>query len=128
MPSNTRFIHALRIWLRHSLQSEPSRTLVAWLARHSGGLPARAVKELNRLRQRGGLLATDSGWTVSPTLLGRHAVPPGLDAALLQVRPRLVREVAAFTRTSWSPPAEEFLKLLGKLPMRTRPRGSELIE
>ncbi len=64
---------------------------------------------------------------LGPTLLGSHAVPAGLDAALMRVRPRLVREVVAFTRSAWSPAAEEFLEILGKLPMRSRPRGSELI-
>ncbi|HWE11641.1 MAG TPA: LysR family transcriptional regulator [Solirubrobacteraceae bacterium] len=64
---------------------------------------------------------------LGPTLLGSHAIPSGLDAALLHVRPRLVREVVAFTRSVWSPAAEEFLKLFGELPMRSRPRGSELI-
>lgn len=64
---------------------------------------------------------------LGPALIGKHAVPAGLDAALFQVRPRLVREVVAFTRTSWSPAAEEFLKVLGELPMRDRPGGSDLI-
>jgi DNA-binding transcriptional LysR family regulator len=64
---------------------------------------------------------------LGPTLIGAHAVPAGLGAALLHVRPRLVREVAAFTRTTWSPSAEEFLKDLGELPLRERPEGSELI-
>ena len=64
---------------------------------------------------------------LGPTLIGSHAVPRGIDAALLQVRPRLVREVVAFTRTAWSPTAAEFVEVLGKLPLRTRPAGSELI-
>jgi DNA-binding transcriptional LysR family regulator len=64
---------------------------------------------------------------LGPTLLGSHAVPAGLDAALMRVRPRLVREVVAFTRTAWSPAGEEFLELMGKLPMRARPRGAELV-
>jgi DNA-binding transcriptional LysR family regulator len=65
---------------------------------------------------------------LGPTLLGSHAVPAGLDAVLMRVRPRLVREVVAFTRTAWSPTAEQFLELVGKLPMRSRPRGSELVD
>jgi DNA-binding transcriptional LysR family regulator len=64
---------------------------------------------------------------LGPTLMGSHAVPAGLDAALLQVKPRQVREVVAFTRTAWSPAAEAFLETLGKLPLRSRPSGSEQI-
>jgi DNA-binding transcriptional LysR family regulator len=64
---------------------------------------------------------------LGPALIGAHAVPAGLDAALLQVRPRLVREVVAFTRTSWAPAAEEFLKVLRDLPMQERPDGSDLL-
>lgn len=63
---------------------------------------------------------------LGPTLLGSHAVPAGLDAALMRVRPRLVREVIAFTRSAWSPAAEQFLELIGTLPMSSRPRGAEL--
>jgi DNA-binding transcriptional LysR family regulator len=63
---------------------------------------------------------------LGPALLGSHAVPAGLDATLMRVRPRLVREVVAFTRSAWSPAAEQFLDLVGKLPMRSRPRGAEL--
>jgi diguanylate cyclase (GGDEF)-like protein len=63
---------ALRIWLRTTLQGEPSRTLLNWTARHSGGLPARAARELTRLRSRGGLVSDEAGrWTVAPTMLGR---------------------------------------------------------
>jgi diguanylate cyclase (GGDEF)-like protein len=63
---------ALRIWLRNTLQGEPTRSLVNWLSGQCGGLPARAVSELDRLRQRGGLVPTASGgWAVSPSVLGR---------------------------------------------------------
>lgn len=65
---------------------------------------------------------------LGPTLLGNFAIPAGLDAALMRTRPRLVREVVAFTRTTWSPAAEQFLDLVGKLPMRSRPGGAELID
>ena len=62
----------LKIWLRTTLLGEPTRTLVNWLAGQSGGLPARAVAELDRLRHRGGLVVTPTGgWTVSPSMLGR---------------------------------------------------------
>jgi diguanylate cyclase (GGDEF)-like protein len=63
---------ALKIWLRASLHGEPSRTLVSWIARNTGGLPAAAARELSRLRGRSGLVPTGSGgWTVAPSVLGR---------------------------------------------------------
>ncbi|HLL65303.1 MAG TPA: diguanylate cyclase [Micromonosporaceae bacterium] len=61
----------LRIWLRATLHGEPSRALLSWLAGRSGGLPARAVRELDRLRERGGLVASDGGWTVAASVMGR---------------------------------------------------------
>jgi diguanylate cyclase (GGDEF)-like protein len=70
----------LRIWLRTTLQGEPSRALVSWLAAQTGGLPARAADELRRLRERGGLLsAEDGGWTLAPGISARprrkHQLP-----------------------------------------------------
>jgi predicted ATPase len=62
----------LRIWLRAALRGEPSRTLTNWFAKQTGGLPAAAVRELDRLRVRNGVTPTDNGgWTLSPVLLGR---------------------------------------------------------
>ena len=87
-----------------------------------GSCPAAAVRT-GQVAAAAQLAAAGLG----PTLLGSHAVPAGLDAALMRVRPRLVREVVAFTRSAWSPGAEQFLELVGKLPMRSRPRGAELV-
>lgn len=101
----------------HGLHDVTQRVLA------SAGFVPRAAVRTGQVAAAAQLAAAGLG----PTLLGSHAVPPGLDAALLHVRPRLVREVVAFTRSAWSPAAEEFLKLLGKLPMRSRPRGSELV-
>jgi diguanylate cyclase (GGDEF)-like protein len=63
----------LRIWLRAALRGEPSRTLTNWFAKQTGGLPAAAVRELDRLRMRNGVTPTDNngGWTLSPVFLGR---------------------------------------------------------
>ncbi|WJK40073.1 diguanylate cyclase [Solwaraspora sp. WMMA2056] len=62
----------LRIWLRTMLRGEPSRTLVSWFARQTGGLPAAAARELDRVRARRGLVGSGTGgWTLSPQLLGR---------------------------------------------------------
>ncbi|HEX8344602.1 MAG TPA: diguanylate cyclase [Actinoplanes sp.] len=61
-----------RIWLRSVLQGEPSDVLADWIARESGGLPAAAVRELGRLRQRDGVESDGAGgWTVSSALLSR---------------------------------------------------------
>jgi predicted ATPase len=63
---------ALRIWLRTTLQGEPSPVLLDWLVSRSSGLPARAERELGRLTARNGLLRNESGaWTVAPALLAR---------------------------------------------------------
>jgi len=101
----------------HGLHDVTQRALA------SAGFVPRAAVRTGQVAAAAQLAAAGLG----PTLLGSNAIPAGLDAALLHVRPRLVREVVAFTRSAWSPAADEFLKLLGKLPMRTRPRGSELI-
>jgi diguanylate cyclase (GGDEF)-like protein len=62
----------LKIWLRNSLLGEPNRVLVSWLMRDSGGLPARAARGLDQLRQAGGMVATaGGGWTLAPAMLGR---------------------------------------------------------
>jgi diguanylate cyclase (GGDEF)-like protein len=62
---------ALRIWLRTTLQGEPSPILIDWLASRAGLLPARLARELDRLAGREGLLRTDAGWTVAPAVLAR---------------------------------------------------------
>ncbi|OLE22214.1 MAG: hypothetical protein AUG44_25380 [Actinobacteria bacterium 13_1_20CM_3_71_11] len=63
---------ALRIWLRATLRGEPSRTLFTWLSGRCAGLPARAEREVELLRERGGLIADDDGgWTIAPHLLER---------------------------------------------------------
>jgi len=87
------------------------------------GFVPRAAVRTGQVTAAAALAAAGLG----PTLLGSHVVPEGLDAALLRVRPRQVREVVAFTRSAWSPAAEEFIELIGELPLRSRPRGSELI-
>jgi diguanylate cyclase (GGDEF)-like protein len=64
----------LRIWLRTALRGEPTRTLVNWFVRRTGGLPAAAERELDRLRARRGLVGPEAGgWTLNPNLLDRPA-------------------------------------------------------
>jgi diguanylate cyclase (GGDEF)-like protein len=61
---------ALHVWLRTTLHGEPTPTLVQWLARRSGGLIARAERELARLADGGHLEQLGGGgWGVSAAVL-----------------------------------------------------------
>jgi predicted ATPase len=61
-----------RIWLRSVLRGEPSDTLTSWIVRQSGGLPAAAVQELDKLRERDGIVSDGTGgWSVRPSMVGR---------------------------------------------------------
>jgi predicted ATPase len=58
----------VRVWLRTSLQGEPGAALVSWVSRRSGGLPARAERELQRLADQAALeRGDDGGWNLVPT-------------------------------------------------------------
>ncbi|GIF01077.1 diguanylate cyclase [Paractinoplanes rishiriensis] len=94
----------VRIWLRSVLRGEPSRTLVTWLARQSGGLPAAAAAELERLRDRDGLIPSSTGgWTINPALLRQGGRGRGrLPAQMTQLigREREQEHVSRLVRTS----------------------------
>jgi diguanylate cyclase (GGDEF)-like protein len=63
---------ALHVWLRTTLRGEPTPALVHWLARRSGGLVARAERELARLSDAGHLeQAAGGAWAVAPAMLDR---------------------------------------------------------
>jgi diguanylate cyclase (GGDEF)-like protein len=65
-------VAALHVWLRTTLHGEPTPALVQWLVRRSGGLIARAERELARLADAGHLEQLDGGgWSVSATVLAR---------------------------------------------------------
>lgn len=60
---------ALRTWLRTTLRGEPEPDLIDWLDAHSGGLPALATRELNRLVKRSALeRSRNGGWTLTPAV------------------------------------------------------------
>jgi diguanylate cyclase (GGDEF)-like protein len=88
---------AVRVWLRSSLQGEPSPALGEWLSGRSGGLPARAERELARLESSGGLVRAESGaWTVSAHLLARKRARPRLPQSMTELigRQRETAQVA----------------------------------
>jgi DNA-binding transcriptional LysR family regulator len=61
---------------------------------------------------------------LGPTLVPDNIVLPGLDGAILRLEPRVVREIAAFTRTEWTSTAQAFVGLLQIGPPVSLPRGA----
>ncbi|MEV6235509.1 diguanylate cyclase [Lentzea sp. NPDC051838] len=63
---------ALHVWLRTTLHGEPTRELVHWLARRSGGFIAQAERGLTQLAARGDLEQGGNGdWGVSEEAVAR---------------------------------------------------------
>ncbi|WP_186763071.1 diguanylate cyclase [Lentzea tibetensis] len=63
---------ALHVWLRSTLHGEPTRELVQWLARRSGGFIAQAERALTQLADLGHLEQGGNGdWGVSPVAVAR---------------------------------------------------------
>ncbi len=60
---------------------------------------------------------------IGPALVPNNIVLPGIQGAVLGLRPRFVREIAAYTRTEWSPTAAAFVEVL-KTQQRPKPRGA----
>ena len=49
---------------------------------------------------------------LGPALVPDNIVLPGIDGAVLRFKPRLVREIAVYARTEWSPTAAAFVDML----------------
>jgi DNA-binding transcriptional LysR family regulator len=64
---------------------------------------------------------------VGIALVPDNIVSPGIDCAVLRFRPRLIRDVAVYARSDWSPTAAAFVDVLRANP-RTRPVGAISIE
>ncbi len=60
--------NGLRIWLRTSLQVEPSETVVDWFHTQTEGLPVRIRRVLNWLAEQQLLLAGDESWNLESDL------------------------------------------------------------
>jgi DNA-binding transcriptional LysR family regulator len=63
---------------------------------------------------------------LGPALVPDNIVLPGIEGSVLRVVPRMIRDVAAYARTEWSPTAAAFVELLGS-ESRPRPRGAVAI-
>ena len=64
---------------------------------------------------------------LGPALVPDNIVLPGIEGLVLRLQPRLIREVAAYARTEWSPTTAAFIDVLGS-EQRPRPRGAVAIQ
>jgi DNA-binding transcriptional LysR family regulator len=63
---------------------------------------------------------------LGPALVPDNIVLPGIDGAVLRLTPPLAREIAAYTRTEWTPTAAAFVDVLRE-ERRPRPRGAMVV-
>ena len=63
---------------------------------------------------------------LGPALVPDNIVLPGIEGSVLRLKPRLIRDVAAYARTEWSPTAAAFISVLGS-ERRPRPSGAVAI-
>jgi DNA-binding transcriptional LysR family regulator len=63
---------------------------------------------------------------IGPALVPDNIVLPGIEGAVLRLKPRTIRDVAAYARSAWSPTAAAFIDMLG-VEQRPRPRDAVTI-
>jgi DNA-binding transcriptional LysR family regulator len=63
---------------------------------------------------------------LGPALVPDNIVLPGIEGSVLRLKPRLIREIAAYARTEWSPTAAAFIDVLGS-EQRKHPAGAVAI-
>jgi DNA-binding transcriptional LysR family regulator len=63
---------------------------------------------------------------IGPALVPDNIVLPGIEGSVLRLKPRTIRDVAAYARSDWSPTAAAFIDMLG-FEQRPRPRDAVTI-
>ena len=63
---------------------------------------------------------------LGPALVPDNIVLPGIEGSVLRLKPRLIRDVAAYARTEWSPTAAAFIGVLAS-ERKPRPSGAVAI-
>jgi DNA-binding transcriptional LysR family regulator len=63
---------------------------------------------------------------LGPALVPDNIVLPGIEGSVLRLKPRLIREVAAYARSEWSPTTAAFIEMLTS-EKRPLPRGAVAI-
>jgi DNA-binding transcriptional LysR family regulator len=88
------------------------------------GFVPRSAAQTGQVAAAAHLAACSLGVTIVP----RNVLPHGLDAGVRSLKSPLVRQLAAFTRQSWSPLAEAFLKSLLALTWDQRPNSATVVD
>ncbi len=63
---------------------------------------------------------------LGPALVPDNILLPGIEGAVIRLKPRLIRDIAVYARTEWSPTASAFVSVL-RQDDRPRPRGAATI-
>jgi DNA-binding transcriptional LysR family regulator len=106
---------AQRDWVLFGPDHGLSELILETCAR-AGFTPRRTV-ETGQVAAAANLAAAGLGVTMVPD----NIVPAGLGACIRSLKPRLVRQIVAFTRQDWSPLAAAFLEVLQAQNWRSRP-------
>jgi DNA-binding transcriptional LysR family regulator len=64
---------------------------------------------------------------LGPALLPDNMVPADINAPVRRLEPPIVRELTAYTRNEWSPPARGFLDIMHGLDWARRPPRAVVI-
>jgi DNA-binding transcriptional LysR family regulator len=95
--------------------------IVEEVCRHAGFSPRGTVRT-----SQAEAAARFASAGLGPALVPDNIVLPGIDGAVLRLRPRLIRDVAVYARSDWSPTAAAFVDLL-RSAVRRRPPGAVAI-
>ena len=90
--------------------------LIAAVCREAGFIPQPAVHS-----SQVEAIARFAACGLGPAMLPRNVIPPDLQALTRRLRRPLSRELAAYTRSDWSPLAAAFLRTLRDAPWPSRP-------
>jgi DNA-binding transcriptional LysR family regulator len=95
--------------------------LILEVCARAGFAPRRAVRT-GQVAAAAHLAAAGLGVTLIPD----NVVPHGLNAAVRNLKPPLVRQLVAYTRQDWSPLARAFLEVVQTLTWQARPRSATI--
>lgn len=96
--------------------------VVAVACRRAGFSPRAAVRT-TQVEAAARLVAAGIG----PSMVPDNVLPPAPALHVARLDPPVLRELAAYTRTEWSPLSSAFLEALRTLDWRRRPRGRAVV-